>query len=391
MNRDLLALTLTPGVGPVICARLIEAFGSAAKARGASSAQLERVRGIGPKLADQISAGLAKVEPLVAAELELAAEAGVDIVGLGDERYPPLLAQVPSPPPVLYVKGEPRWSGPDRYTVAVVGSRECTHYGIEQAERFAGVLAGAGLTVVSGGARGIDSAAHRAALRAGGRTVAVLGCGLSTVYPRENADLFSHIAGGENGGPAQGCLVSELPLRTAPAAENFPARNRIISGLSLGVLVIEAGARSGALITAKLAADDHGREVMALPGRVDSPASAGTLGLIRDGEAMMVLEPGDVLRLLESPARHLHGGTHEARFGASGPTLFDGGSRTTDGAGVLSEAQRSVLEALDQARTPDEIAAITSFSPDRVRVELTMLEIQGRVKRRGTVIERRTV
>ncbi|MEZ6235425.1 MAG: DNA-processing protein DprA [Phycisphaerales bacterium] len=401
-TRAMLALTLTPGIGPILAARLIAAFGSPDAALAASPAALERIPGIGrvkaKALVDTIRQGPAGLER----ELELIDRLAVRLVALGSPDYPPLLAQIPNPPPLLYVRGrfEPDL---DRYPVAIVGSRRCTAYGLEQAERFAGVLGRAGLTIVSGGARGIDSAAHRGSLRAAGRTIAAMGCGLAHTYPPENRDLFEQIVA-----EGRGLLVSELPMDTAPAAENFPARNRIISGLSLGVIVLEAGRNSGSLITARLAGDDHGREVMAIPGRVDSQASEGTHSLLKEGAAMLVTSPGDVLALLETPARHHHAGTHEARYGlfqaegeqsgttgpspdardAHTPPPPGGAAATPTGGLALSSLQSRILDALQAPMTPDALADAVAIRPDQLRAEITMLEVLGRVARRATHIER---
>lgn len=420
-TRSLLALTLTPGLGPILIRRLLDACnGDATAVLSAPLAALRNIKGIGNAKAQSIHTGLRAGLAAVDAELALAAKLGVRLISLTDPNYPPLLRQIPDPPPVLYVKGELRCIGddaPDRYPVAIVGSRNCTPYGIEQAERFAGHMAAAGLTVVSGGARGIDTAAHRAALRNRGRTVAVLGCGLAKCYPEENAQLFAKIAGSPrtNGvAPAPdaqsfGAVISELPLNTPPAAENFPARNRIISGLSLGVLVIEAGRGSGALITARLAAEDHGREVFALPGRVDSDASRGSLELIKSGGAALVTEPADVLNLLETPARHVFTDTHAARYGgnhASDPSddpssLFGesptSAEQTADEvaprrsslrAATLSATQTRILEALSGPMTLDELAVAASLDAGALRADLTILELQRCVVRRGSRIER---
>jgi len=376
---DLLRLTMTPGLGPVLVARLLESFGSAEHALRASPRDLERVRGIGGGTSSAIARGLKDSAALAERELELAERHGVAILALGDEDYPPLLASIPSAPPILYVRGGLRPADADAFPVAIVGSRACTAYGVEQAERFAGVLASNGLTVVSGGARGIDSAAHRGALRAGGRTIVVLGCGLMHAYPPDNAPLYDRVADGG------GAIVSELPMSVAPTPENFPGRNRIISGLSLGVLVIEAAEGSGALITARHAGEEQGREVMALPGRVDSPASAGSHDLIKRGGAALVTGPADVVGALESAARHLAAGTHGARFADPSAGLFE---PAPPPAANLSERQQRIVSALGAPRSTDELVALTDLSAADLRVELTMLEIAGRVRRSGTRFER---
>ncbi len=206
---------------------------------------------------------------------------------MADEQYPAMLRSIPDPPAVLYLRGElqPR----DLHALAIVGSRKCSYYGREQAERFAAILSAAGMTVISGGARGIDSAAHRGAIsHPEGRTIAVLGSGVDVPYPPENEKLFEQIAGG------RGAVLSEYPLGAPPVAENFPRRNRIVSGMSRGVLVVEADVRSGALITARQANEEQGRTVFALPGRVDNALSVGPHQLIRDG-AILVTQLSDIL------------------------------------------------------------------------------------------------
>ncbi len=372
---DILALTLTSGLGPVLLSRAVETLGSTEAVLGASAADLQRVRGIGEGKSRSIVKELRSARGRAEDEIARAESLGVRLLVKGQAGYPSLLAQIPAAPTLLYVLGSVEALGDGQYPVGIVGSRRCTHYGLEQAQRFAGVFADSGLVVVSGGARGIDTAAHRGALRSGGVTVAVLGCGLAHRYPPENVALFDSIA--ESGG----AIVSELPLETAAASENFPARNRIISGLSLGVMLIEAGRRSGALITARLAGDDHGREVFAVPGRVDSKASEGVLDLLKEGGAALVTEPGDVIAALESPARHRHGGTHADRYGQVGEP---------DELGMLSPEQDQIRRALEEPRTVDEIAEVAGMEPSRVRVVLTGLEISGRVGREGSRLVWRT-
>jgi DNA processing protein len=378
--KGMLRLTLTPGLGPVLIGRLLERFGGDIDAIARASAlQLRQVPGIGEGRARTLSEGLAISERALTSELARAESMGVTVLAKGDDAYPALLAQLPDSPWVIYVRGDIQPQNSDRFPVGIVGSRQCTSYGLEQAKAFGSSLARSGLTVVSGGARGIDSAAHRGALAAGGRTIAVLGCGLGHCYPAENADLFAQVA-------RSGAVVSELPLDTPPQAENFPARNRIISGLSLGVVVIEAGEASGALITARVAIEEHGREVMALPGRVDSSASRGSLSLLKRGEAALVTEPGDVIAHLEAPARHLHAGTHSIRYAASSDRqqmLLS--PATAERVGVLSEVQRQICaELAGAARTLDELFESSGLDAAVLRRELTLLELSGRVRREGS-------
>ncbi|MCA9310679.1 MAG: DNA-processing protein DprA, partial [Phycisphaerales bacterium] len=264
--------------------------------------------------------------------------------------------------------------------VAIVGSRRCTAYGVEQAERFAGALVSAGLTIVSGGARGVDTAAHRAALRARGHTIAILGCGLARCYPPENRALFDDIVA------AGGAVVSELPLRTEPAAANFPARNRIISGMSLGVIAIEAPERSGALITARIAIEEHGREVFAVPGRIDSPASRGVNRLIREGGAALVTGPRDVIDDLRTVAEHLHTGTHVARYGPPDreTARVESVPASQRVLPPLSEVQRWILGCVQAPRTVHELLELASVPPEEVLPEITTLELLHLLTRTGS-------
>lgn len=379
--KGLLALTLAKGMGPVRIARVLGAFGSFERILRASPAELARVPGMGTKTASVLIASLKDSDDAVSRELDAIHKAGASVVTINDTEYPPLLKAIPAAPPILTVRGTLEPHARDRYTVSIVGSRKSTHYGIEQSNRFAGSLARSGMTLVSGGARGIDTAAHRGSMDASGRTIAVLGCGIAKCYPPENAELFDRIADG------CGAVISELPAHTGPNAENFPARNRIISGLSLGVIVIEAGRKSGALITARHAVEDHGREVMGIPGRIDSPASDGTHDLLKQG-AHLVCEPADVISILESHARHLHAGTHDAI--ASDPAAPDAfrPEPPPEPVGDLTDIQRTILQALGEPRTPDEIAAAAGLDAGALRAELTMLEIAGRIRRAGSRFER---
>lgn len=370
LAEAVLPLALTPGLGPVLIERLLERVGGKHdKAVQAPEALLRSIAGIGPAKAERIAAKLREGRDAAAAEIELAHRQGINILAKGDSEYPSLLASLPDAPWILYVRGRLDGGTLDRFPVGIVGSRQCSSYGLEQSRVFASALARSGLTVVSGGARGIDSAAHRGALVAGGRTIAVLGCGLGHVYPSENADLFDAIA-------QSGAVVSELPIDTPPQASQFPARNRIISGLSLGVVVIEAGERSGALITARVAAEDHGREVMAVPGRVDSAASAGTHALLKAGGAALVTEPADVVQILEGAARHVHRGTHATLFAAKEVV-----EREVVG---LTPEQECICGSLGEGmRTFDELVEVTGLDAARLRRELTMLELGRRVVREG--------
>ncbi|MHC4360902.1 MAG: DNA-processing protein DprA, partial [Planctomycetota bacterium] len=280
-----LKLIRADSVGPTTFTKLLKHFGSADRALGASVSELAQIDGIGFKTAEKIAASRNKFD--TAGELEIADKLGVWIINMDDERYPPVLKRIYDPPPVLYIKGT--LTAGDNLAIAIVGSRRCSLYGQEQASRFAYLLASAGFTICSGLACGIDTSAHHGALKAAGRTIAVMGCGLANVFPVENKNLFKLISEG-------GACISELPLKYEPLAENFPPRNRIIAGLSLGTIVIEAGLRSGALITAR-AAIDYNREVMSVPGKIDSPLSKGCHRLLKQG-ATLVESVEDVMQAL---------------------------------------------------------------------------------------------
>jgi DNA processing protein len=283
--RDLVCLTLVPGVGPLTSRSLLERFGTAGRVLDASVGALQDVKGVGPKLANKIFR--ARRDCDVNEEMELCAQHGVRALPPSDDEYPAALRRIPDPPPLLYIRGT--ITPADSLAVAIVGSRRCTPYGIRTAERLATSLARVGITVVSGMARGIDAAAHQAALKAGGRTIGVMANGLASVYPPEHADLAREVA-------ASGALISEMPMRQGPIDVLFTQRNRLISGLCLGVVVVEATPRSGSLSTARHAVEQN-REVFAVPGPVDSLASRGCHRLIRDG-AKLVETVEDILEEL---------------------------------------------------------------------------------------------
>ncbi len=295
-----LRLAQLPGVGPVLIKRLLDALGSPDAILNAHPAKLAAVEGIGTVRANQIVTHSGQTEKTAMEEFQKARDRGITLLAQCDAAYPPALKTITDPPLLLYLRG--KLLPADALAVGIVGARECTLYGREQAKRFGHDLAQAGFTVISGGARGIDTAAHEGALRAGGRTIVIQGCGLFSTYPPENEALYRQIV------EAGGAIISELPLEAPPAKENFPPRNRIIAGMSLGVLVVEANLRSGSLITARLAAADYGREVFALPGRIDSPASAGTHHLIKSGSAHLVESVEDILDQLGEVGRALREG-----------------------------------------------------------------------------------
>jgi DNA processing protein len=289
--RDLLALHLLPGLGCRLTAALLHRFGSAAAVLHATPTQLQEVPHIGTKLAHDIHRAIGQID--VEAELDLMARQGVRLLERAKGDFPKPLENIPDSPHLLYVRGTLQPT--DANAVAIVGSRVCTRYGQRIAERLAGDLVRAGFTVVSGLARGIDGLAHRGALKAGGRTFAVLAGGLSKIYPPEHAELAREVE-------VAGALLTKSAMRMEPMAGMFPARNRLISGLSRAVVVIEAAEKSGALITARHAAE-QGRAVFAVPGPLDSPSSAGTHYLVRQG-ATLIRGVDDVLEELDGVKEH---------------------------------------------------------------------------------------
>lgn len=277
----LVSLNMVLDLGSIRLSNLLEFFGNPENILKAPPEKLMGVCGIGGKIAHKIHS--LKKEDLDK-ELALAKKYGLKIIIIDDKEYPENLKNIPSPPLVLYVKGELKEE--DKYSVAIVGSRKASFYGLENAQKFAADLSEKGFTIISGMARGIDTYAHRGALKQKGRTIAVMGSGFRHIYPQENKELLEEIA-------RNGAVISEFPIETLPFKENFPRRNRVISGLSLGVLVAEAARNSGALITADFALE-QGREVFALPGKVNSGTSFGTNELIKQG-AKLVSDIEDII------------------------------------------------------------------------------------------------
>lgn len=350
-----LRLALVPGVGPVTRQALLERFGSAAAVLAALPSQLRDVPGVGTTLARKIVAANEEVD--AERELNLCRERGLTLLADTDPAYPRLLREIHNPPAFLFVHGELKPE--DALAVAIVGTRHATSYGRQQAERLAAGLARAGLTIVSGLARGIDAAAHRAAMQAGGRTLAVLGSGVLNIYPPEHQGLADEVR-------AHGALISENPPLSEPVSGAFPQRNRLISGLSLGVIVIEAAERSGALITARHAME-QGRDVFAVPGRVDSRTSRGCHRLIRDG-AKLVECVEDVLDEF--------GPLVEAAPRPDGTVMHHPAELQ------LNELERQVLNAItSDAISIDRIVETCGLPVQRVLATISVLEMRSLVRR----------
>jgi DNA processing protein len=350
-----LRLSLISGVGPRTQQSLLARFTTPQGVFDAPEEALLDVEGIGPKLAAAILA--ARHSRSAEREWERCRELGVELIPRGGPRYPRPLDEICDPPGILFCRGvlEPR----DELAIGIVGSRRCTHYGRQQAEKLAGALARAGLTIVSGLARGIDAAAHEGALAAGGRTVAVLGTGLDRIYPPEHLELARRIT-------TQGALLAESALDQAPLPGLFPQRNRIISGLSLGVIVIEATRNSGALHTVRHAVE-QGREVFAVPGRIDSLASEGCHDILRDG-ATLIRHADDVLQALGPLVAPVTSG--------NGQTVRSARELTLD------PQERAILELVPRDPVPiDEILRAATIETSRVLATLTVLEMRRLIRR----------
>ncbi len=347
-----LALKSVPGIGNLLFKRLVERFSTPESVFQAKQSDLSQVDGMTQRLADTIRRY--RAPDWIHAELDLADRKGYRIITFSDADYPALLREIPDPPPYLYACGDIRRPS---HCIAMVGSRNATDYGVQTTLRLSRDLAAQGITVVSGMARGIDTAAHRGALACQGMTVAVLGSGLERIYPAENRKLFHEIA-------RHGAVISEFPLHAEPEAHHFPMRNRIISGMSLGTVIVEATRRSGSLITARLAAEQN-REVFAVPGSINSFKSTGTHTLIKQG-AKLVEHARDVME--EFPQFSMP--AERAKIdpgkpgGVSPPTLPD--------------LEQEVYEALDcYPMHIDALAVKTGMAAGKLAGILLNLELKG--------------
>ena len=350
-REALVALNLIRDVGPITVRHLMDHFGTASAVLRAPVGDLLRVNRVGPETAQAIVSWEQTVD--LAGELKRIRDFDCRIITNQDDEYPPLLREIYDPPVILYVRGE--LTGRDHHAVAMVGTRMATQYGRATANKLAGQLARAGLTIISGGARGIDSASHEGALAAGGRTIAVLGTGMDIVYPSENADLFKRI-------PESGAVITQFPFGRKGSKHSFPIRNRIVAGMAQVTMVVEANRASGALITANLAGE-YGRTVFAVPGHIDSPRSAGCHDLIRDG-AQLCGEADDVLE----------------EFGQfSMPAKTE--SKDSGPMPELTGHEEKIYAILScEELTVDEIVGQTSLSAAEVTVALLQLELKRLAK-----------
>lgn len=353
--EDWLRLAMLPGLGPRTLSELLLQFQTPRAVLAASRDELQQVEGIGATLAYKIAHA---ADHVAAAEIQAWCQRNdVAVWRRSQPGYPAPLVTLPDAPAILFARGQ--WEPSDALAVAIVGTRHATNYGRQQAERIAYGLARAGVTVISGLARGIDAAAHQGALDAGGRSLAVLGSGLAKLYPPEHVGLAKAIV-------ADGAVISEYRPHAAPRGGMFPQRNRLISGLAMAVLVVEAPDRSGALITARQAGE-QGREVLALPGPVNSRTSQGCLQLLRDG-ATLVRHADDVLEAL--------GPAVQAIPDQQGHTIRNGSEL------LLNDQERSVLEAIEpQATAIDRVIQISGLPVQRVLATISVLESRRFIRR----------
>ncbi len=357
-------LNALPNIGPITTCRLLAAFaGDAARALAATSHELKKIQGVGPIIAETVAHWRTHFD-LEKEEASLKKIGGKFLIA-EDTNYPPLLRDIHDPPVGLYCLGE--YTGEDR-AVSLVGSRRATLYGIAVAKRLAGDLSRLGFWIVSGGARGIDLAAHEGALEVGGKTAVILGCGIDIIYPPEHLDLFRRIAG-------QGAVLSEFPLGRGADRQTFPMRNRLIAGLSRATVVIESDVNGGSMITARQAIDD-GREVFAVPGRIDQASSRGCHKLIREGEAKLLTGVEDILEEWKFT------GQLEIKMDQPLPMTTPATAEALTG---LGEDAQKVFALLTGGKPafPDELATQTELPSARISASLLLLELKRLVVKKA--------
>ncbi len=351
-NQFWIGFTLVKGIGAVRFQRLLEYFGNAESAWVANPSELAEA-GLSSKLIERLISVRDKVDLSIIWEQILSK--GIQVLIWKDDDFPHRLKEIDQPPPVLYLRGE--LLPEDNWAVAIVGTRRVTPYGRQVTEEIASYLAANGITIVSGLARGVDSLAHSAALKAGGRTLAVLGSGVDRIYPPENRPLVEQML-------EQGAVLSDYAPGTPPEASNFPPRNRIISGLSMAVIVIEAGKTSGALITAEFAAE-QGREIFAVPGNIFAPQSKGTNKLIQNG-AHPLLSASDIMQILNLTRLGQHKAARKAL--------------------PADEVESKLLDAMgEEPLHVDDILNQTNLPVDKVSATLVMMELKGLVRQVGNM------
>ena len=391
-TKSLVHLSIIPGVGYQTIRRLLTAFESAQRALDATLEELTQVEGLTANISQQLVSGKSRVS--VDQELELIEAHNCHLLAINDSTYPMLLKEIADPPPLLYVRGE--LGQPDAPSITIVGTRSPTNYGKTISRQLSQQLAESGITVISGFARGIDTCAHQGALQANGRTIAVLGNGLSQIYPAENRELADEIM-------KSGALISEFPMTVPPFPKNFPRRNRVVSGMSSGTVVVEASIRSGSLITARHAAE-QGREVFAVPGQIFSNQSKGSHQLINQGAKLInaiddIWEAFPNRRLtpsLTSPPIQLPLDQNDSARGRVNSNLFAEVSARDTSIGStgtssenpsvqatqqLSTDERAILEAIGVPCSHiDQIARTTALPMNKVSSALVMLELKGIVQ-----------